>query len=56
MSNLLTNNQNRDIVFSVLKEEHKKGRSVIVITHDEITAQTAKQKMVLVGGKLHESK
>lgn len=46
---------NRDIIFSVLREEHKKGRAVLVITHDEVTAQNANCRMVLEGGILRET-
>jgi ABC-type lipoprotein export system ATPase subunit len=45
---------NRDIVFSVLREEHKNGRAVLVITHDETTAQNANRRMFLEGGILRE--
>lgn len=47
---------NRDIVFAVLRDEHKNGRAVLVITHDETTAQNARQRMMLMGGVLHEIK
>ncbi len=46
--------KNRDIIFSVLRKEHKNGRAVLVITHDEITAQNAKRRMILEGGILRE--
>lgn len=46
--------KNRDIIFSVLREEHKNGRAVLVITHDEITAQSASRRMLLEGGMLRE--
>ncbi len=47
--------RNRDIIFSVLREEHKNGRAVLVITHDEITAQNASRRMILEGGILRET-
>jgi|AGTN01.2.fsa_nt_gi ABC-type antimicrobial peptide transport system, ATPase component len=47
--------KNRDIIFSVLREEHKNGRAVLVITHDEITAQSASRRMILEGGILRET-
>lgn len=47
--------KNRDIIFSVLSEEHKKRRAIIVITHDESTAQNASTRMILEGGFLRET-
>lgn len=47
--------KNRDIIFSVLREEHKNGRAILVITHDEITARNASLHMVLEGGILRET-
>lgn len=47
--------KNRDIIFSVLREEHKNGRAVLVITHDESTAQNASCRMILEGGVLRET-
>lgn len=46
---------NRDIIFSILTEEHHRGRAVLIITHDETTAQHAGSRMLLKGGMLHES-
>ena len=47
--------KNRDIIFSVLREEHRNGRAVLIITHDEITAQSASSRMILEGGVLRET-
>lgn len=47
--------KNRDIIFSILREEHKNGRAVLVITHDEVTAKSASRRMVLEGGILRET-
>lgn len=47
--------KNRDIIFSVLREEHKNGRAVLVITHDENTAKNANLRVILEGGILRET-
>jgi len=47
--------KNRDIIFSVLRNENKNGRAVLVITHDESTAQKANLRMILEGGVLRET-
>lgn len=44
---------NRDIVLDILQKENKKGRAIVVITHDSTVAQKAKKQYVLEGGKLH---
>ena len=44
--------QNRNIVLDILKDEHKNGRAIVVITHDETVAQNAKIKYILQNGKL----
>lgn len=46
--------KNRDIIFSVLREEHKNGRAVLIITHDENAAKNATFRMILEGGILRE--
>ena len=44
--------ENKSIVMDILKEEHEKGRAVVVITHDEDVAARAEKKYVLRDGKL----
>ena len=46
--------ENRDIVISMLAEENRRGRTVIVITHDDYVASQAKTAYALKGGVLHE--
>lgn len=45
---------NREIVFDLLKKEHKKGRGIVMITHDPSTAMQAKQVYRLKEGMLYE--
>lgn len=45
---------NRDIVLSILREEHKKGRAVITITHDRDLANKFDTILTLSDGVLHE--
>lgn len=46
--------KNRDIVLQILKEEHKKGKAVLLITHDPQAAQVAETRYRLDKGALHE--
>ncbi|MBQ4381350.1 MAG: ABC transporter ATP-binding protein [Oscillospiraceae bacterium] len=43
---------NREIIFRLLKSEHKKGRGIILITHDADTAAQAETKLTLYDGAL----
>lgn len=43
---------NRKIIFDLLAHEHKEGRAILMITHDEETAKQAKTTYTLVGGEL----
>ena len=45
---------NREIVFELLKRENKKGRGIIMITHDPSTANQAKRVYRLEEGMLYE--
>lgn len=45
---------NKEIIFKLLAKEHKKGRGIILITHDQETAEQAKKTYRLEGGILHE--
>lgn len=47
--------KNRDIILSALYEEHKNGRAVLIITHDENVSKCTNLCMVLEGGVLRES-
>jgi len=44
--------KNRDIILNMLQHENKKGRGILLITHDEAIAAQAKTKLTLIGGKL----
>ncbi|MGN1235628.1 MAG: ABC transporter ATP-binding protein [Christensenellaceae bacterium] len=44
--------ENRDLVFSLFEECHRAGRAVVVITHDEATAQQARRTFTLRDGRL----
>ena len=46
--------KNRDIIMSLLRHEHKKGRGIILITHDMEIAKQADTIYLLEGGKLTE--
>ena len=48
--------QNRDIIMDLLREEHKRGRGVILITHDMQTASCADTVYRLEDGVLVEGK
>ena len=43
---------NRDIILNMLRHEHKKGRGILLITHDEAIAAQASTRCNLVDGKL----
>jgi len=47
---------NRGLVFELLKREHKKGRGIVMITHDPSTAMQAKKIYRLHQGELYEKK
>lgn len=44
--------ENKCIVMDILKNEHKKGRAIVVITHDEYISMEAEKIYVLQNGKL----
>lgn len=44
-----------EIVFRIFQEESKKGRAIVMITHDESAAKRAKTLLRLQGGELHEA-
>lgn len=46
--------QNREIIFSVLRKEHERGRGILVITHDAKTAAQAETVYRLTRGVLTE--
>ena len=46
--------QNREIIVSLLRHEHRSGRGIILITHDEQTAAAADTVLQLEGGILRE--
>lgn len=46
--------ENRDRVLEILREEHRKGKSVILITHDLQAAAQSERTCLLREGKLHE--
>lgn len=43
-------------VLKILQELNKKGRTVILITHDSHVAKTAKRTVEIMDGKIHEHK
>lgn len=47
--------ENSSLVFDILSEEHRKGRGIILITHNEQAASRAKTILRLREGVLHES-
>ncbi len=47
---------NSNIVLNILEKENKKGRAIIMITHDTIIANNAKKVYRLEEGVLHEDK
>lgn len=47
--------QNRDIIMNLLRHEHEKGRSIILITHDMEIAKQADPVYLLEGGMLHKA-
>lgn len=46
---------NTQTVLDLLEKENKKGRAVIMITHDEAIAKRAKQVFTLKNGVLNEN-
>ncbi|MBR4907223.1 MAG: ABC transporter ATP-binding protein [Clostridia bacterium] len=47
--------KNRDVIFSLLRSEHKKGRAIVLITHDAAAAKEADSVMELKNGTLIRS-
>lgn len=45
--------ENSEIVMDILGEEHKKGRGIVLITHDMEVAKRTEQKLILESGKLN---
>lgn len=45
--------KNRDMIFVLLQREHEKGRGIILITHDQETANQAETVYTLRDGALH---
>ena len=41
---------NKRIVLDILRKEHEKGRAIVVITHDDETANAADKKYILENG------
>ena len=48
--------QNREIIFSVLRKEHERGRGILVITHDAMTAAQAETVYRLTDGVLTDDR
>lgn len=46
---------NKERVLNILDKEHKKGRGIILITHDDEVARRTKKRYCLREGILHES-
>ena len=46
--------KNKWIVYDILEREHKKGRGVIIITHDKEIVERVDEKYMLNEGVLHE--
>ena len=46
--------ENKWIVYNVLRKEHEKGRGVIIITHDNELAKKVGKRFTLCEGRLHE--
>lgn len=47
--------QNRSIIYRLLRDEHQKGRGILLITHNLDTAAQAETTLRLEGGTLHET-
>ena len=47
--------KNRDVIFRLLREEHQRGRAVVLITHDLTAAAEAKTVLELKNGILVDS-
>lgn len=45
--------KNRELIFKLLRREHEKGRGIILITHDQETAEQANTVYTLLEGSLH---
>lgn len=45
--------KNRDLIMSLLRREHEKGRGIILITHDMEIAKHAQTTLLLQDGSLH---
>ena len=45
--------ENRQIIFELLRKEHQKGRAIIMITHDNDAAKQANNIMLLNNGELY---
>ena len=48
--------ENRELVLGLLREENRRGRTVIVITHDEYVAAQANTIYTVKDGVLHETR
>ena len=48
--------QNRDIIMNLLRHEHEKGRGIILITHDNGIAATARRIVRLADGRIIEDR
>lgn len=46
--------KNKWIVYDILEREHKKGRAIIIITHDKEIVEKVNEKYMLNEGVLHE--
>lgn len=44
--------KNRQLIFQLLRQEHQKGRGILLITHDQETARQANRIYTLEGGQL----
>ncbi len=44
--------KNRQLIFQLLRQEHQKGRGILLITHDQETARQADRIYTLEGGQL----
>ena len=46
--------ENKWKVFEILKEEHEKGRGIVIVTHDKELASKTEKKYYLNKGLLYE--
>lgn len=44
--------ENREIIISLLRNEHRNGRAILLITHDQRTAEDAETILTLQDGRL----